>query len=97
MEPDAPGQLSVTGLTLETVGDIAFEAGIRLHELTGRAATLEEAFLDATGGSEEFIAHGLEAPPTEPPWPPSAPGELRQQTRQPPGAPSPAPNEGERP
>jgi ABC-2 type transport system ATP-binding protein len=61
----------VTGLTLETVGDIAFEAGIRLHELTGRAATLEEAFLDATGGSEEFIAHGLEAPPTEPPWPPA--------------------------
>jgi ABC-2 type transport system ATP-binding protein len=56
-----PGQLSVTGLTLDAVGDLAFEAGVRLHELTGRAATLEEAFLDATGGSEEFIAQGLVA------------------------------------
>ncbi len=56
---DATGQLSVTGLDLPTIGDVAFDAGVRLHELAGRAATLEEAFLEATGGAEEFVAHGL--------------------------------------
>ena len=64
-------------MTLDAVGDIAFEAGVRLHELTGRTATLEEAFLDATGGSEEFVAHGLVPSSTgEPPWPAAAPGDL---------------------
>ncbi len=56
---DSTGQLSVTGLDLPAIGDIAFDAGVRLHELAGRAATLEEAFLEATGGAEEFVAHGI--------------------------------------
>jgi ABC-2 type transport system ATP-binding protein len=30
------------------VGDIAFEAGVPLHELTTRATSLEEAFLALT-------------------------------------------------
>lgn len=50
------GALAVTGLTQEAVGDLAYEAHVRLHELTSRVASLEEAFLEATAGSEEFHA-----------------------------------------
>ena len=39
----------------DQVGDVAHELGARLHELAVRQATLEEAFLEATGLSEEFI------------------------------------------
>ncbi|HZC27433.1 MAG TPA: hypothetical protein VE287_10450, partial [Actinopolymorphaceae bacterium] len=38
------------------VGELAFSAGVVLHELTTRTATLEEAFLEATGGAQEYIA-----------------------------------------
>ena len=34
----------------ERVGEIAAAGGIVLHELTGETATLEEAFLELTGG-----------------------------------------------
>jgi ABC-2 type transport system ATP-binding protein len=57
VEAVEPGALSVSGLDLETVGDVAFDAGIRLHELSPRTATLEEAFLEATEGAQEFEAH----------------------------------------
>lgn len=56
-----PGALSVTGLDATAVGDLAFEHGIRVHELSNRVATLEEAFLEATGLAQEFQAH-LQAP-----------------------------------
>ncbi len=52
-----PGVVSVTGLDAQRVGDLAFESGIRLHELSNRVATLEEAFLEATAGAEEYQAH----------------------------------------
>ena len=51
------GRLSVVGLDTETVGDIAFDGGIRVHELAPRTATLEEAFLEATETAQEFEAH----------------------------------------
>ena len=44
----------VRGATAEQIGDAAQAAGARLHQLTTREATLEEAFLEATGLSEEF-------------------------------------------
>ncbi len=47
----------VRGVTAEQVGDAAHAAGARLHQLTTREATLEEAFLEATGLSEEFRGH----------------------------------------
>jgi ABC-2 type transport system ATP-binding protein len=34
------------------VGDLAFEAGVPLHELTTRATSLEEAFLELTRDQE---------------------------------------------
>jgi ABC-2 type transport system ATP-binding protein len=54
-----PGLLSVVGLDAAAVGDIAFDSAVRLHELTNHVATLEEAFLEATGSAQEFEAHGL--------------------------------------
>jgi ABC-2 type transport system ATP-binding protein len=56
--PAEPGTLTVTGMTVAAVGDLAFEHRIRLHELSPKVATLEEAFLERTAGAEEFQAHG---------------------------------------
>jgi len=55
--PSEPGLLTVTGVALDAVGDLAFDHGIRLHELSAKVATLEEAFLERTAGAEEFQAH----------------------------------------
>jgi ABC-2 type transport system ATP-binding protein len=57
-----PGVLNVVGLDAQVIGDTAFEASIRLHELSNQVATLEEAFLEATGFAEEFQAHQLQPP-----------------------------------
>jgi hypothetical protein len=35
-------------LRTEQIGDVAFDAGIALHELTAHASSLEELFLQAT-------------------------------------------------
>jgi ABC-2 type transport system ATP-binding protein len=56
VQPLEPGSASVTGLDAEQIGDLAFESSIRLHELATRTATLEEAFLEATGSAQEFQA-----------------------------------------
>ncbi|MEU4482564.1 ATP-binding cassette domain-containing protein [Micromonospora sp. NPDC023966] len=50
------GGLTVTGVTAGRVGDLAYELGVRLHELTPVAASLEEAFLELTAGSVEYAA-----------------------------------------
>ncbi|MEU6783211.1 AAA family ATPase [Nonomuraea angiospora] len=49
-------ELEATGATLETVGDLAHEAGIRLHELRTREASLEQAYQELTAGSVEYGA-----------------------------------------
>ncbi len=53
----AEGELSVTGLDARTVGDLAFDNQIRVHELSTHQATLEEAFLEITGSAAEYNAH----------------------------------------
>ncbi len=63
VEAVEPGLISVTGLDAAAVGDVAFDRSIRLHELAPRTATLEQAFLEATGGAQEFEAHQLDGPP----------------------------------
>jgi ABC-2 type transport system ATP-binding protein len=50
------GGLSVTGLEAPRIGEIAASAGIVLHELTPRLASLEEAFMELTADSAEFGA-----------------------------------------
>jgi len=52
--------LTVRGVTAEQIGDAAHTAGARVHQLVTRAATLEEAFLEATGLSEEFRGSGVD-------------------------------------
>ena len=53
---DGDGALLVRGLTTDAIGDIAFEQGIRVHELSLRRASLEEAFMELTADSVEFHA-----------------------------------------
>jgi ABC-2 type transport system ATP-binding protein len=48
------GGLIIGSVKSDEVGEIAFKAQVRLHELTNHAASLEEAFLELTAGSEEF-------------------------------------------
>jgi ABC-2 type transport system ATP-binding protein len=52
-----PELITVTGMRADAIGDIAFDHGVRLHELSNKVATLEEAFLERTAGAEEFQAH----------------------------------------
>ncbi|MGH3227561.1 MAG: ABC transporter ATP-binding protein [Streptosporangiaceae bacterium] len=53
-EPD--GSLTVHGLSAAQVGDLAFDHGIRLHELTVVRASLEAAFMELTADSVEYRA-----------------------------------------
>jgi ABC-2 type transport system ATP-binding protein len=48
------GGLKVTGVPTDTVGKMAFDAGIPILELSNHNASLEDVFLDLTEGSEEF-------------------------------------------
>lgn len=48
------GILQVMGVKTDDVGKLAFKAGVQLNELSGRSASLEEAFLELTAGSEEY-------------------------------------------
>ncbi len=53
---DAGGSLVLLGMTATQVGDLAFENGIRLHELAAAHASLEQAFMELTASSVEFHA-----------------------------------------
>jgi ABC-2 type transport system ATP-binding protein len=56
VSPDGYGVLSVQGMTAEQIGDIAFDRGVRLHELALVRASLEAAFMELTGDSVEYHA-----------------------------------------
>jgi ABC-2 type transport system ATP-binding protein len=55
-----PGLLEVHGLASAQIGDAAAAAGVALHELTPKEASLEEAFMDLTREDVEFKAVELE-------------------------------------
>jgi ABC-2 type transport system ATP-binding protein len=46
--PGAAGALLVQGATSERVGDIAFKAGVAVHELVTEGSSLEDVFLELT-------------------------------------------------
>jgi ABC-2 type transport system ATP-binding protein len=48
------GAMEVTGVSIESVGEAAAANGIVLHELTGRKASLEDAFMKLTGDALDF-------------------------------------------
>lgn len=51
--------LQVSGVEAASIGDIAAERGIPLHELTPAAGTLEQAYLALTGDSVEYKSKEL--------------------------------------
>jgi len=54
--PDGDGSLLVTELAMDRIGDLAFDNGIRLHELAPLQASLEQAFMELTRDSVEYHA-----------------------------------------
>jgi ABC-2 type transport system ATP-binding protein len=54
VKPEPDGGLGVTGLEAPAIGELAAGAGIVLHELTPRLASLEEAFMELTADSVEY-------------------------------------------
>ncbi len=54
----SPAGLSVTGMEAPRIGEIAAAAGLVLHELTPRLASLEEAYMELTAGSGEYGVAG---------------------------------------
>jgi ABC-2 type transport system ATP-binding protein len=65
---DAAGLLTVRGSSPQRIGDLAFDNGIRLHELAPHQASLEEAFMEMTKDDVEYRAIGPNgAPPQGPP------------------------------
>ena len=56
-EPAGDGALRVYGAEAAAIGDLAFDAGIPLHELATTTASLEAAFMTATGDAEEYAGH----------------------------------------
>lgn len=55
---DADGSISVSGMSESTIGDLAFGAGIALHELAPNNASLEEVFMELTEQSVEYHGAG---------------------------------------
>jgi ABC-2 type transport system ATP-binding protein len=53
------GALMVAGADASAIGELAHRGGVVLHELATQSASLEQAFMSATGESEEFVAHDV--------------------------------------
>ncbi|MDP5183991.1 ATP-binding cassette domain-containing protein [Blastococcus sp. BMG 814] len=56
VELEIDGALRIDGLAAADVGDLAHEIGVRLHELSPVAGSLEEAYLALTGDDVEYRA-----------------------------------------
>jgi ABC-2 type transport system ATP-binding protein len=54
--PDGPDALLVTELAIDRIGDLAFDNGVRLYELSPLQASLEQAFMELTKDSVEYHA-----------------------------------------
>jgi ABC-2 type transport system ATP-binding protein len=73
------GALLIQGLPVERVGDIAFDNGIRLHELAPARASLEQAFMELTADSVEYQAGtGPGGPPASGTADPGEQAEMQQ-------------------
>ncbi|MFI7620253.1 ABC transporter ATP-binding protein [Micromonospora echinofusca] len=55
---DGGDAVTVTGLPADRIGELAFRAGVVVHELNSRAASLEEAFMDLTADRLDYPAGG---------------------------------------
>jgi ABC-2 type transport system ATP-binding protein len=59
-DPAGPGELLVSSVPVEVVGDMAHRLGVRLHELSPQEATLEQAYMELTADSVEYAAPQME-------------------------------------
>ena len=60
---DSDGTALLTSVETAQVGEIAAAAGLVLHQLATRTASLEEAFFEATGATEEYVGRPLSGEP----------------------------------
>jgi ABC-2 type transport system ATP-binding protein len=58
--PDGDDALLVTGMSMDQVGDVAFDNGVRLHELALLQASLEQAFMELTRDTVEYHAAAVQ-------------------------------------
>ena len=56
VSPGPQGELVVTNAAPATIGDLAAERGIPIHELTPRSATLEDIYLELTDEAADYRA-----------------------------------------
>jgi ABC-2 type transport system ATP-binding protein len=54
VEPGAAGELILREVSVERIGDLAHELGMRLHRLSERTASLEQAYMELTASSVEY-------------------------------------------
>ncbi|MFI1827877.1 ABC transporter ATP-binding protein [Streptomyces sp. NPDC020412] len=59
---ESAGALEVDGATTESLGELAAQHQIVLHELSAQQASLEEAFMQMTASAVEYHAHGTPTP-----------------------------------
>jgi ABC-2 type transport system ATP-binding protein len=59
VETRPDGSLLISGLETPAVGELAYREGVLLHELATHSASLEQAFISATGAAEEYIARDV--------------------------------------
>ncbi len=55
---DERGLLQVSGLSTEQIGDIAWQAHLRIHELSAHQVSLEDAFMQMTADAVEYRTAG---------------------------------------
>ncbi len=51
---DGPGELEISGLSTDEIGQRAAAAGLAIYELTAHGASLEAAFMEMTHGAVEY-------------------------------------------
>ncbi len=66
--PAGPDGIDIHEMAIERVGELAAQHGVVLHELSPQQASLEDAFLRATAGEQEFRS-GSAIPAPPPPSP----------------------------
>ena len=54
VQPEQDGALRVTGLELPRISDVAYDAEVRLWELSPHQASLEEAYMRLTSGAVDY-------------------------------------------
>ncbi|MDX3190239.1 ATP-binding cassette domain-containing protein [Streptomyces sp. MN03-5084-2B] len=63
---EADGTFVVSGVDSDRIGQLAFDAGATLHELSPIAGSLEQAYLDLTRDAVEFAVPSVSALPAVP-------------------------------